>query len=179
MAFESGQSDFPHIVLINTDRPMGDVVNVRIHSECMTGDVFSSVRCDCGEQLDASLEYFSLHGGVLIYLRQEGRGIGLVNKMKAYNLQDEGLDTIKANHALGFHTDERNFDIAIEILKDLGIAKINLLTNNPEKMGAFDNGAVEVMERISIEMKARKENLHYLRTKKTGMGHFLKGLDSI
>lgn len=175
-AYDSGKEDFPHIVLVQGIEK-DKVVNVRIHSECMTGDVFSSVRCDCGEQLDASMHHFHENGGVLIYLRQEGRGIGLINKMKAYNLQDEGLDTIKANHALGFHTDERNFTDAIEILKDLGIASINLLTNNPEKLDAFKDSGIEVNERIAIEIRARKENKDYLETKRSGMGHFIKGLD--
>jgi len=176
LAYKSEFPDFPHIVLHNCDLSK-DVIDLRIHSECMTGDVFSSVKCDCGEQLEASMLHISAHGGLLIYLRQEGRGIGLVNKMKAYNLQDEGLDTIKANHALGFHTDERDYSPALEILRDLGVKKVNLLTNNPEKIDAFSGSGIEVVERVSIEMQARKENADYLRTKKTGMGHFIKGID--
>jgi GTP cyclohydrolase II len=177
IAYASGVEPLPHLVLYNGDLNSMNVVDVRIHSECMTGDVFSSVRCDCGEQLESSMKHFHEHGGVLIYLRQEGRGIGLVNKMKAYNLQDDGLDTIKANHALGFHTDDRDYSIAISILEDLGIDKINLLTNNPEKIDAFLNSKVEIVERIAIEISARAENKAYLKTKKTGMGHFIKGLD--
>ena len=176
VAYESEFEDFPHLAL-HTLKPDHEVVDVRIHSECMTGDVFSSVRCDCGEQLHCSMDHFAEKGGILIYLRQEGRGIGLVNKMKAYNLQDGGMDTIKANHALGFHTDLRDFTPAIEILKDLGISKINLLTNNPEKIDAFDDSGVEVVERVAIEIKPRKENEAYLATKRTGMGHFIKGID--
>jgi 3,4-dihydroxy 2-butanone 4-phosphate synthase/GTP cyclohydrolase II len=176
VAYESGFEDFPHLAL-HTLKPEQEVVDVRIHSECMTGDVFSSVRCDCGEQLNCSMDHFADKGGILIYLRQEGRGIGLVNKMKAYNLQNEGMDTIKANHALGFHTDLRDFTPAIEILKNLGISKINLLTNNPEKIDAFDDSGVEVVERVAIEIKPRKENEAYLTTKRTGMGHFIKGID--
>lgn len=176
VAYESGFEHFPHLAL-HAVKPGQGVIDVRIHSECMTGDVFSSIRCDCGEQLHCSMQHFEDGGGVLIYLRQEGRGIGLVNKMKAYNLQDEGLDTIKANHALGFCTDERDFSAALDILKDLGISRINLLTNNPEKVEAFEGSEIEVVERIAIEIKPRKENEVYLRTKKTGMGHFIKGID--
>ncbi len=177
MAFDSGKEEFPHIVLYNTELNTDEVVNVRIHSECMTGDVFSSVRCDCGEQLDASMHHFNKSSGVLVYLRQEGRGIGLINKMKAYNLQNEGLDTIKANHALGFHTDERDYTVGIEILKHMGISKINLLTNNPEKIDSFKDSGISVIERIAIEIPPRLENKGYLETKKAGMGHFIKGLD--
>ncbi|MCB0761039.1 MAG: GTP cyclohydrolase II [Flavobacteriales bacterium] len=177
LAYDSGKDDFPHVVLVNGDLSAHHPVDVRIHSECMTGDVFSSVRCDCGEQLDTSMHHFGQKGGILIYLRQEGRGIGLVNKMKAYNLQNEGLDTIKANHALGFHTDERNFEDAIEILHDLGVNRINLLTNNPEKIDAFTNSGIEVVERIAIEIRPREENAAYLKTKRSGMGHFFSSLE--
>lgn len=177
VAYESGVKDFPHLALVNCMVPTDKAVDVRIHSECMTGDVFGSVRCDCGEQLDTSLSHFGDKGGVLIYLRQEGRGIGLVNKMKAYNLQDEGLDTIKANHALGFHSDSRDYSIAIDILKELGISKINLLTNNPEKVDAFAEGEIEVIKRLPIEIEAREENAGYLRTKMNSMGHLIKGLN--
>lgn len=174
LAYTSDFVEFPHIVLDN--RNAEEVVDVRIHSECMTGDVFGSVRCDCGEQLDGSMRHFSHAGGLLIYLRQEGRGIGLVNKMKAYNLQDEGMDTIKANHALGFHTDQRDYTPAIEILQDLGIKSIRLLTNNPEKIDAFAESGIEVVERLALEIPSRAENEGYLETKRTGMGHFIKGL---
>lgn len=173
IAYDSGKEDFPHVVLHNVSLDTNEALNVRVHSECMTGDLFGSVRCDCGEQLDTSMQYFQKNGGLLIYLRQEGRGIGLVNKMKAYNLQDEGMDTIKANHALGFHTDERDYSAAIEILKDLGIKKINLLTNNPEKIDAFEGSEVDVLQRIQIEIAPRKENHGYLKTKQKDMGHFM------
>lgn len=173
-AFESEFPDFPHVVLSNVEQPTEDVVNVRIHSECMTGDVFSSVRCDCGEQLDFSLEEFAKKGGVLVYLRQEGRGIGLVNKLKAYTLQDqEGLDTIKANHALGFHTDERDYSPGIEILKALGIKKVNVYTNNPEKLDAFEGSGIEVVKRMPVDIAPREENRSYLDVKKKELGHML------
>jgi GTP cyclohydrolase II len=177
IAYDSGQPDYPHLALLKINSEEKEGVHVRIHSECMTGDVFSSVRCDCGEQLDASMRYFSEHGGILVYLRQEGRGIGLVNKIKAYNLQDQGMDTIKANHALGFHTDERDYSIAIDILKELRVSSINILTNNPEKIDAFLESDIKVLSRIPIEIEPRKENQSYLETKKTGMGHFIQGLD--
>ena len=149
------------------------MVNVRVHSECITGDVFGSTRCDCGEQLDASLKHINQHGGVLIYLRQEGRGIGLVNKLKAYNLQDEGFDTIVANHQLGFATDLRSYEAAITILKSFGIQRINLMTNNPEKLDAFENSGIHVESRIPIVISPVADNERYLQTKKDGMGHML------
>lgn len=174
IAYASEFEDFPHLALVHKSTDLSKSVPVRIHSECMTGDVFGSVRCDCGEQLHGALEHFSKHGGILIYLRQEGRGIGLVNKLKAYNLQDEGMDTIKANYALGFHADERDYAPAIDILNNLKIKEISLLTNNPEKLDAFTDTAIKVKERIPIEMNPKAENESYLRTKKEDMGHLLK-----
>lgn len=171
-AFESGREELPHLALHN-EGIRHEVVNVRIHSECITGDVFGSMRCDCGEQLSASLKYINEHGGMLIYLRQEGRGIGLVNKLKAYNLQDEGFDTIVANHQLGFATDLRNYESAIAILKHFGIQRINLMTNNPEKLDAFENSAIHVESRIPIVISPVADNERYLRTKRDGMGHML------
>lgn len=171
-AFSGDSDQMPHLVL-RTEFDTTTPVNVRIHSECLTGDVFSSTRCDCGEQLAASMKYVEDHRGVIIYLRQEGRGIGLVNKLKAYNLQDQGMDTIRANHALGFHTDERNYDVAIDILKHLGIKSVNLLTNNPDKIDAFTNSGIQVVERISLMIEPRPENRHYLATKKNALGHLI------
>jgi len=175
-AYDSGRPELPHLVLRNVGLPASGTVNVRLHSECMTGDVFGSTRCDCGEQLAASMKYIQEHGGVLIYLRQEGRGIGLVNKLKAYNLQDEGMDTIAANHALGFQTDERIYSVAIEILKELGVNSINLLTNNPDKMDAFTNSGIQISERIPLVITPRPENISYLNTKKESLGHLLHQL---
>lgn len=174
IAYSSEFEDFPHLALVHKNTDLSKPVPVRVHSECMTGDVFGSVRCDCGEQLHGALEHFSKHGGILIYLRQEGRGIGLVNKLKAYNLQDEGMDTIKANYALGFHADERDYAPAIDILNSLKIKEISLLTNNPEKLDAFVNTDIKVKERLPIEMNPQAENEGYLRTKKEDMGHLLK-----
>jgi GTP cyclohydrolase II len=172
-AFDSGRVELPHLILANLPDGYDGEINVRIHSECLTGDVFGSTRCDCGEQLAASMKFIEENKGILIYLRQEGRGIGLVNKLKAYNLQDEGMDTIRANHALGFHADERKYDAAIEILKQLGITEINLLTNNPDKLDAFENSGIKVVKRIPLMMEIRPENRHYLQTKKNSMGHLL------
>jgi len=171
-AFNSGRPEMPHLVLRN-DGSESPIVNVRIHSECLTGDVFGSTRCDCGEQLATSLRYIEDNGGVLVYLRQEGRGIGLVNKMKAYNLQDQGMDTIVANHHLGFHADLRNYSEAISILKHLGILRINLITNNPDKLDAFKESGITIENRIPILIDPRPENRTYLDTKKNNLGHFL------
>jgi len=175
-AFDSGIIDMPHLCLSNIKAPFEIPVNVRIHSECMTGDVFGSTRCDCGEQLALSLNYLEENGGLLLYLRQEGRGIGLVNKLKAYNLQDKGMDTIEANHALGFSTDSREYSPALNILKHLGITSINLLTNNPDKIDAFENSGIQIETRIPVTIKSRPENLGYLKTKKEDMGHLLHQL---
>ena len=171
-AYDSGREEMPHIVLHNQG-VRSEVVNVRIHSECLTGDVFGSTRCDCGEQLTASLKYIEQHGGMLIYLRQEGRGIGLVNKLKAYNLQDEGFDTIVANHQLGFETDLRSYDAAVTILKHYGVARINLMTNNPEKLEAFEDSGIHVESRIPVVTVLSSENERYLQTKKIDLGHML------
>jgi GTP cyclohydrolase II len=176
-AFDSGKEEQPHLVLKNIGEvDKLDFVNVRIHSECITGDLFGSTRCDCGEQLAASMKYIERNGGVLIYLRQEGRGIGLVNKLKAYNLQDEGMDTVESNLALGFHADERDFNVAIEILDFLGVKRIKLLTNNPDKMKVFNNTGIDVLERIPLMIEAREENRQYLFTKKNSLGHHLDQL---
>ena len=171
-AFDSGRPEMPHLVLRNKGSE-SPIVNVRIHSECLTGDVFGSTRCDCGEQLATSLRYVEDNGGVLVYLRQEGRGIGLVNKMKAYNLQDQGMDTIVANNHLGFEADLRGYNEAISILKHLGITRINLITNNPDKLDAFKESGITIENRIPILIDPRPENQTYLDTKKNNLGHFL------
>jgi len=173
LAFGREEEAMPHLVLSNVEWKKSEVVNVRIHSECMTGDVFGSTRCDCGEQLSASLNYIETHGGVMIYLRQEGRGIGLVNKLRAYNLQDDGLDTIDANHALGFQADERIYTDAIQILRELGIHRIHLITNNPEKVEAFADSGIEIVSRIPLVIPSRPENEHYMHTKRDRLGHLL------
>jgi GTP cyclohydrolase II len=172
-AYKSNVEDFPHLVLYTPDLDLDGVVDVRIHSECMTGDVFSSVKCDCGDQLNYSLKWIHENAGVVVYLRQEGRGIGLINKLKAYNLQDQGFDTKDANLELGFHEDSRDYKEAIEILEDLGINKIRLLTNNPGKIKSFEVSNINVVERLPIEIKASPDNANYLKTKKDRMGHLL------
>lgn len=164
----------PDIAVVHPEFNPDSSVLVRIHSECLTGDLFHSQRCDCGRQLDAAMQQIDKEKGVLIYLRQEGRGIGIINKLKAYNKQDEGLDTIEANLALGFDIDYRHYEAAIEILKDLGINSIRLLTNNPDKINAFDDSGIDIKERIPLEIKANENNRKYLETKKKDLGHFLK-----
>lgn len=171
VAFESGVEDFPHLALLTKDIDTSKAVLTRVHSECLTGDLFGSARCDCGEQLEESLARISRDGGVLLYLRQEGRGIGLINKMKAYNLQDSGMDTIEANHALGFGSDDRNFEVALEMFKLLGIDKIKLLTNNPEKVNAFDGTGIQMEERVPLIIEPHSGNAGYLKVKKEQMGH--------
>lgn len=174
IAYASDANDqMPAIVLIHEHTQWNEVVNVRVHSECMTGDVFGSYRCECGEQLDQSMNYVSTNGGIIIYLRQEGRGIGLINKLHAYSKQDEGLDTAEANEVLGFGYDERTYEDAITILEDLKVTRINLITNNPDKIAVFDNTNIELCDRISIHVPSRKENVNYLYTKKNKFGHFL------
>jgi len=175
-AVKSEFPEFPHMALVAEGTRLSDEtdpVNVRIHSECMTGDLFGSTRCDCGEQLDFSMEYLALHGGVLLYLRQEGRGIGIVNKLKAYNLQDQGMDTFQANRELGFHDDERDFSVAVKILDTLNIHFINLITNNPNKLSIFEDSGIQVVDRIAVEISPNQINLNYLRAKKKFHGHFL------
>jgi GTP cyclohydrolase II len=163
----------PHLALVAKGFDPSQPVPVRIHSECMTGDVFGSKRCDCGEQLHESLKIAASSGGVVIYLRQEGRGIGLINKIKAYNLQDAGLDTIEANTHLGFDADARQYDCAIHIMAELGINRVELITNNPLKVEALRRSAIEVVNRIPIIIPPVSENREYLQTKQEQMGHLL------
>lgn len=164
----------PHLALVHQDTlHVDEPILVRIHSECMSGDVFGSQRCDCGSQLDRALDQIGREGGCLIYLRQEGRGIGLVEKMRAYNLQDEGMDTISANEALGHAPDSRDYEAASQILKDLNVNRIRLLTNNPLKVHAMQSLGIEVVERIPLVVDAIPENQGYLSVKKTLMGHWL------
>ncbi|PSM52039.1 GTP cyclohydrolase II [Campylobacter blaseri] len=164
------ENEKEHLVI--TKKPLQKIVNVRIHSECLTGDAISSLKCDCGDQLKASLNYIEKHGGMVLYLRQEGRNIGLLNKINAYNLQDSGLDTIEANHQLGFKADERTYEIVDFILKYYNIKKINLLTNNPDKLKSLH--CVEIVDRIPIIIKPNEYNQGYLKVKEEKMGHMLK-----
>ncbi|RZT24205.1 bifunctional 3,4-dihydroxy-2-butanone-4-phosphate synthase/GTP cyclohydrolase II [Fictibacillus sp. BK138] len=163
-----------HVALVKGDISDGEPVLVRVHSECLTGDVFGSNRCDCGPQLHAALSQIDKEGrGVLLYMRQEGRGIGLINKMKAYKLQEEGLDTVEANEQLGFAPDLRDYGIGAQILKDLGINKMKLLTNNPRKIAGLKGYDLEVTERVALQMPHNESNEDYLKTKKSKLGHML------
>ncbi len=174
LAFADKPSEkMPHIAFVAEGFDPGRPVPVRIHSECMTGDVFGSKRCDCGEQLDASLRIAAERGGVVIYLRQEGRGIGLINKLKAYNLQDLGLNTAEANTHLGFDVDARQYDCAIFILQDLGITVVELITNNPDKVEALRRSPVQVNGRIPLVIPPQDDSRNYLKTKQELMGHLL------
>lgn len=164
----------PHLVLSSKSIKTEEAVNVRIHSECITGDLFGSLRCECGEQLATALKYIKKNSGIVIYLRQEGRGIGIINKIKAYIEQDKGYDTAQANQRLGFDKDSRKYDEAIHILKLMGVSKINLLTNNPDKISAFDDTGIMVDKRLPIEIRANDHNGDYLKTKKDVFGHLLE-----
>lgn len=173
-AYEEPATQATHLALVCGDVSKASSPLVRIHSECMTGDLFGSVRCDCGQQLTHAMQAIQREGaGVLIYLRQEGRGIGLVNKLRAYNLQDRGLDTVDANLELGFRADHRDYKAAVAILEDLQVRRIRLLTNNPEKLAGFEGSQVLVTERIPLHVKLSGENLHYMRTKRDRLGHLL------
>ena len=150
---------------------------VRVHSECLTGDVFGSERCDCGDQLHAAMRQIEEAGsGIVLYMRQEGRGIGLVNKLKAYSLQDQGHDTVEANEALGFKADLRDYGIGAQILAELGVRKLRLMTNNPKKIVGLEGYGLEIVERVPIIMQPTASNLKYLQTKREKLGHLLENL---
>jgi len=164
-----------HIALVKGDIKPDDDVLVRVHSECLTGDVFGSLRCDCGEQLHNAMEIIADEGkGVILYMRQEGRGIGLEGKLKAYELQDKGKDTVEANLALGFKADLRDYGVGAQILRDLGVRKLKLLTNNPKKIVGLEGYGLTVVKRMPIEMHPHAKNVHYLKVKKSKMGHMLE-----
>lgn len=174
--FNNTLDDKEHVALVKGDVAQREHVPVRIHSECLTGDVFGSKRCDCGEQLNLAMQLINDQSfGVLIYLRQEGRGIGLLKKLQAYNLQDQGMDTVEANEHLGHLADEREYDVAALILQNLRISSINLMTNNPKKIDGLRVLGVNVNARIPIELPGNAENETYLQTKADKMAHWLLG----
>jgi len=174
IAYENDVDPYHHIALVKGEIGPEDTVLVRVHSQCLTGDVFGSRRCDCEEQLHTAMAMVEKEGkGVIVYMRQEGRGIGLVNKLRAYCLQDMGKDTVEANEALGFKADMRDYGIGAQILADLGLHKIRLMTNNPRKIIGLEGYGIEVVERVSIETKPHQENIEYLKAKAKKMGHLL------
>jgi 3,4-dihydroxy 2-butanone 4-phosphate synthase / GTP cyclohydrolase II len=177
IAFESPIDRETHVALVRGDIGDGENVLVRVHSRCLTGDVFHSARCDCGPQLDAAMDRIAREGrGVLLYLNQEGRGIGLANKIRAYELQDQGFDTVEANERLGFKADQRDYGIGVQILKDLGVRSMRLLSNNPRKLVGLDGYGLSVVEWLPLEIPASDTTARYLRTKKEKLGHKLRGV---
>ncbi len=176
-AFSENENDWnPHLVWVAEKTDFNEIVNVRFHSECITGEVFHSRKCECGQQLDAAMKFMSENGGMIIYLRQEGRNIGIINKLRAYALQEQGFNTVEANLQLGLPADGRNFDVAIQMLKILEVSKVNLLTNNPEKLKAFNNSGILLNKRIPLEIESNPVNASYLSTKKDYFGHLLEKL---
>jgi 3,4-dihydroxy 2-butanone 4-phosphate synthase/GTP cyclohydrolase II len=175
VAYRQTTSDQEHLALVKGNWTKDEPILVRVHSSCLTGDIFGSCRCDCGPQLHKSMEMIEKAGkGVIVYMNQEGRGIGLMNKLKAYKLQEEGRDTVEANEELGFKPDERDYGVGAQILRDLGVSKIKLMSNNPKKRAGLIGYGLEIVENISIEIESNEHNKFYLQTKRDKMGHTLK-----
>ena len=180
IAFSNNPADWmPHMAIVSDSTDFSNPVNVRFHSECITGEVFHSRKCECGQQLDAAMKYMHENGGIIIYLRQEGRNIGIINKLKAYSLQEKGLDTVQANIELGLPADDRSFQVAIEILNILEVKEINLLTNNPEKVEHVLQSNIKLNKRIPLQMAANEISRSYLKTKKDFFGHLLDDSEEI
>ena len=174
MAFsEDDKNWMPHMALIAKDTDLEKPTNVRIHSECITGEVFHSKKCECGEQLDSAMKYMQENGGIILYLRQEGRNIGIINKLKAYALQEKGLDTVQANLQLGLPADNRDFSVAIDMLEQIGVKSVNLMTNNPEKIRFIKNSNIAYNSRIPLQIKSNEASASYLKTKRDYFGHLL------
>lgn len=178
IAFSEESSDWmPHMAIIAEHTDFSKPINVRFHSECITGEVFHSQKCECGQQLDAAMKYTHENGGIIVYLRQEGRNIGIINKLKAYSLQEKGFDTVEANLKLGLPADDRNFSVAIDILNILAVKNINLLTNNPEKVKFVEQSNINLNSRIPLQIPANDSSRGYLQTKKDYFGHLLDEQD--
>jgi 3,4-dihydroxy 2-butanone 4-phosphate synthase/GTP cyclohydrolase II len=178
IAFVNDIDDYEHLALVKGDIDAEKEILVRVHSGCLTGDVFGSYRCDCGEQLERAMEMVQKEGlGIILYLQQEGRGIGLANKLKAYALQDQGFDTVEANEELGFAPDLRDYGVGAQILVALGVRKMKIITNNPKKIIGLDGYGLEVTSRVPIECEPRPENIRYLTTKCQKLGHLLKSIE--
>jgi 3,4-dihydroxy 2-butanone 4-phosphate synthase/GTP cyclohydrolase II len=174
VAYDNDVDDNQHMALVKGEIDPAEPVLVRVHSECVTGDVFHSLRCDCGDQLEAAMQLVECEGkGIILYMHQEGRGIGLVNKLRAYELQDQGKDTVEANHALGFRADLRHYGIGAQILSDLGVKNLRILTNNPKKIVGIEGYGLHVVERVALEVPATDANRRYLATKRDKLGHLL------
>ena len=177
VAYDDSVDGKTHVALVHGDLGGGENVLVRVHSSCVTGDIFHSARCDCGPQLDTAMRRIVAEGrGILLYLNQEGRGIGLANKIRAYSLQDEGFDTVEANERLGFPADKREYGVSVRILLDLGVQSVRLLSNNPRKLAGVTGDGLSVSERLPIEIPASEFSRRYLKTKKDKLGHLLSSV---